>query len=92
MGRLDHIRQNLLDMSPDELRDHVRKIRADRKIRKENPTVKKTRVKTQAKTNDKLLKALKGLSEAEIMALLGVEDAGSASSDKVDQSEGSSED
>ena len=91
MSRLDAIRQNLLDMSPDELRAHVRKIRADRKIRKEPTAVKKTRAKTQSKTNDKVLKALKGLTEEQIMALLGVDDEGSAGSTEVDHSEGSSE-
>jgi hypothetical protein len=93
MTRLDAIRKNLLDMDQDELLAHIRRIRADRKIRKETATVKKTKAKTQSKTNDKLLKALGGLTEDQIKALLGdVEDEGSASPDEVDHSEGSSED
>jgi hypothetical protein len=94
MTRLDAIRQNLLDMDPDQLREHIRKIRADRKIRKEPSAVKKTKAKAQSKTNDKVLKALKGLSEEQIMALLGVElkDEGAAGPTEVDSGEGSSED
>lgn len=93
MTRLDAIRKNLLDMSPDELRAHIRRIRSDRKIRKESTTVKKTKAKTQSKTNDKVLKALSGLTEEQIKAILGdVEDEGSADTDEVDHSEGSSQD
>lgn len=92
MGRLDEIRKNLLDMSPDELRAHIRRIRSDRKLRKESTTVKKTKAKVQSKTNDKVLKALGGLTEEQIKALFGdMEDEGSASPDEVDHSEGSSE-
>lgn len=79
-------------MSPDELRAHIRRIRSDRKLRKESTTVKKTKAKVQSKTNDKVLKALGGLTEEQIKALFGdMEDEGSASPDEVDHSEGSSE-
>lgn len=93
MTRLDYLRKNLLDMDPDELRAHVRRIRSDRKIRKESVTVKKTKAKAQSKTKDKVMKALKGLTEEQIKMLLGdMEDESPADTDQADHSEGSSED
>jgi hypothetical protein len=92
MNRLEALRKNLADMSPEELREKVRSIRAERKTRKERPaTVKKAKVKVE-KDKASILKAMDGMNEKQLAALLAeLENGSSEHSDQVDQGEGSSE-
>lgn len=69
--RLSELRPSILDMDPEALREHVRRIRADRKITKERSSVKKTVARSKDKDKSALNKLLDGLSEEEIEALLG---------------------
>lgn len=94
MSRLDVLKKNMLDMSPDELREHVKDIRRSRKIQKERPASIKKRKVQEGKQKDSMIKALGKLSKAELDALLGgIQDDndGSADTTQVDQGEGSGE-
>lgn len=70
MSRLDAVRKNITEMSEDELREHIRQIRADRKITKGSVTVKKTKAVRSDKAKGKVKSALDGMSQAQMMALL----------------------
>lgn len=86
--RLSQLRKNLEDMSLDELREHVRRIREDRKITKVPRGEKKVRAKRSDKAKTTTAKALAKMSPEELNILLrelGDEDAGS--SDRQDQGE-----
>lgn len=77
MPKLDDVKKNLLDMSPDELREKIREIRADRRISKEPKKVQKTKVRQQdsAKTRmNKLLEKLSPEERREFLEAMGVED------------------
>jgi len=62
MSRLDSIRKNLLNMDPEELREHVRQIRRDRRITKEKPAAKVAKRVTGAKAKDALTKLMDSLT------------------------------
>lgn len=60
----------MLDMSPEELREHVRRIRADRKVHKDRPATLKKRKVASDKERNSLTKALGKLSDEQLQALL----------------------
>lgn len=69
--RLSELRPSILDMDPEVLREHVRRIRADRRLTKERPSVKKTVARSKDKDKTVLDKLLSSLSPEELEALLG---------------------
>lgn len=76
--RLDTLRKNLVDMTPEELREKVRNIRAERKAKKERPaTIKKQREK-KAKDKSALMAAMDKMSPEQLKALLGELEDGSS--------------
>lgn len=70
MPHLEDLKQDMLTMTPDELRAKVRAIREDRKLRKEPTKVRKERVRKAASAKDSVASLLAGLSPAEQEALL----------------------
>lgn len=70
MPRLEDLKRNLLEMSPEELRAKVREIREDRKLRKEPSKARKERVRTEESAPAQLALLMEGLSPAEQEALL----------------------
>lgn len=70
MTRLNDLKKSLVAMSPEELRDQVRKIRTDRKLKKEPTKAKKERVRTADSAKTGLMKLLAGLSPEEREAML----------------------
>ena len=70
MPRLEDLKQSLLDMTEDEIRDKVRAIRADRVIRKQTKAQKAAKAKTRATASDKLAKLTAGMTPAELAKLL----------------------
>lgn len=68
--RIEKLWGHLGNMTPDQIRDHIRKTRTDRKIRKVSATKKKQEVKTQEKKKDKVKDVLKGLSPEAIERLM----------------------
>lgn len=66
MPRLEDLKKNLLDMSPDELRERIRQIRSDRILRKVQP---KTKV-AKAKKESKIKLAIGALSAEDLAKLL----------------------
>jgi hypothetical protein len=89
MNRLKTLRPNLLEMSQEELRDHIRRIRVERRVFKEKPSTKrKAKVKSN-KSASKVVNMLHTLTPDEIRLLLGeVDDGSSGSPSGQDQSEG----
>ena len=69
-NRIEKLWGHLENMTPDELRAHIRKIRNDRKIRKVSRTVKKTAAKKTDSATEKAKKALAGLSPDAIERLM----------------------
>lgn len=67
MPRLEDLKQDLLTMTPEEIRASIRKIRADRIIRKGPKKAEKVARVKKTKTIDTLLAAL---SPADIAKLL----------------------
>jgi ribosomal protein L29 len=70
MGRLDDIRKDITQMSLDELREHVRHLRADRKITKVTRGIKKTKARNSASSKTKVSKALDQMTPEQLEALL----------------------
>jgi hypothetical protein len=70
MSRLDGLRKNITEMSIEELREHIRHIRADRKISKAKVTVKKAKAVRSDKAKSKVGSALNKLSADELKALV----------------------
>jgi hypothetical protein len=70
MGRLDQLRQNLLDMNPEQLRERVREIRRERRIVKEKPAAKVAKRVEGAKAKAQLAKMLEGMTPEQISKLL----------------------
>jgi hypothetical protein len=89
MNRLKLLRTSLLDMSQDELREHIRKIRVERRVFKEKPSSKrKAKVKSN-KSATKVVNMLHTLTPDEIRLLLGeVDDGSSRSPSGQNQGEG----
>lgn len=56
MSRIEQLRQNMLAMSPDELREHIRGIRNDRRVLKGSSKVRKAKVVRAKKATDILSK------------------------------------
>lgn len=76
MPRLEDLRKSLRLMTPEELREKMRELRADRRISKVSPKKRKTQVKAAVKSKTSLQKALGQLSVEEQIALLeGMESA-----------------
>lgn len=88
MNRLARLQKPLQDMSAEEMHELIRHIRADRRLTKERPSVKKTTARTKDKDNRALLALLNSLSPEEREALLNGElgdDAGNGSTAGEDQ-------
>ena len=86
MSRLGKLRVSLLSMDPDQLREHVRQIRIERKITKEKPAAKVAKRVAGGKAKDALLGLLKGMSEADRAAFLKeLGNAGQGSGTEADQ-------
>ena len=81
MNRLARLRKPLTDMSSDELQDLVRYIRADRRLTKERPSIKRKAARSKDKDKTKLASILDGLTDAELEALFG-EPEGDANNSK----------
>lgn len=68
MPRLEDLNKNLLEMTPDELRQRIKEIRQDRIIRKSKaPTAKA--VKEKAAKKDTLRSALDGMTPEQLEEL-----------------------
>jgi len=89
MNRLDQLRPSILDMDIETLREHVRRIRADRKLTKERPAKKRAAARTTDKNKSAMMKLLDGMTPEEIEALLGTgENVGSTgNTSNTDQGE-----
>lgn len=70
MNRLDAVRKNITEMSEEELREHIRQIRIDRKITKGSVTVRKTKAVRSDRAKGKVKSALDAMSQAQMLALL----------------------
>lgn len=70
MPKLEDLRKSLLTMTPDELRERIREVRADRIIRKEAPKKKVERAKAKDKTTIDLRTLLASMSDEERDAFL----------------------
>ncbi len=68
--RIEKLWGHLENMSPDQVRDHVRKIRTDRRVKKLSKTVKKAVTAKKEASTDKAKKALDALSPEAIERLL----------------------
>jgi hypothetical protein len=84
MNRLHALRKSLLEMSPEELREHIRRIRAERRVIKVKPSTKrKAKVKSN-RSAAKVVNMLHTLTPEELKLLLGeVDEHGSP--DDTDQ-------
>lgn len=82
MDRLARLRKPLEEMTTEEAHDLIRRIRADRRLTKERPSVKRKAARSSDKAKTDLAKLLDGMSPEEIAALLGEpgDDAGQGSS------------
>lgn len=63
--KLEDLRKSLLTMTPDQLRERIREIRADRIIRKEAPKAKVDRAKAKDKTQTDLRELIASMSDEE---------------------------
>lgn len=93
-ARLSMLKKSLADMSLEELREHVRGVRADRKVSKEKKKEKKTRQAKVAKTSAGVMKMIAKMSPEEAEALLreleGNDYDSEGSTDQGDQGQGPS--
>lgn len=67
MGRLEDLKQSLLDMTPEEVREQIRFVREDRKLVK---TVAKMPAKKRAANGEKVKAAIAALTPEQKAALL----------------------
>jgi electron transfer flavoprotein alpha/beta subunit len=81
MDRLRDLRKSIADMSLDELREHVRNIRIQRRIVKDKPATKRKKVVASDKSKKKVDTLLGKMSTEQLKALLGELDDGTASSE-----------
>lgn len=70
MPRLEDVKKNLLEMTPDELRAKIIEIREDKKLRKTAPKARKEKIKNKETARKTALTALQGLTEEQKAALL----------------------
>lgn len=70
MSRIEQLRQNLSLMTQEQLRDHIRHIRNDRRVKKEAPRAKKVRVRDGAKRTRKATDVLAKLTPEQRELLL----------------------
>lgn len=68
--RLSTLRKSLEDMSFEELREHVRQIRADRRLTKERPAERKKVKAAKEKSRTSAAKLARSLSASDVEALL----------------------
>ena len=78
MNRLAQLKKPLQDMTADEMHELIRHIRADRRLTKTRPSVKRTAARSKDKDKTNLAALLDGLSPEELEALLNG-DLGNAS-------------
>ena len=91
MSRLGELRVSLLAMTPDQLREHIRQIRIDRRIIKDKPATKVAKRVQGGKAKNALLRLLEGMSEKDralILRELGNADQGSRTDEDQDQGQG----
>jgi hypothetical protein len=92
MDRLAKLRRPLSEMTNEEVHELIRKIRADRRLTKERPSVKVKKARAKDKDKMDLAKLLEGLSPKEIAELFGGTgddaDQGSAAQGNQDQGQG----
>ena len=69
MPRLTSLVKPLDEMTTEELREHLHRIREDRKLRKEAPKAKKQTARKRATAKEKVTALLEGLSEEQRAAL-----------------------
>ena len=70
MNRLARLRKPLEEMTAEEAHDLIRRIRADRRLTKERPSVRRKAAASKDKDKTALSKLLAGMSLEEIDALL----------------------
>lgn len=68
--RLSHLRQNLLDMTPEQLRERVREIRRERRITKEKPAAKVAKKVAGERAKTQLAKLLQNMTPEQIAKIL----------------------
>lgn len=68
--RLSTLKKSITDMNLEELREHVRQIRADRKITKVRAADKKVRAKASDKAKGTAKKAIAKMGADELEALI----------------------
>jgi hypothetical protein len=75
--KISDLKKNMSEMDEDELREHIRRIRADRRITKTSPKVRKNAVRREATTGkraanqvNKVTKLLEGLTPEQIAELM----------------------
>lgn len=71
MSRLANLRKPLEEMSTEEKHELIRLIRSDRRLTKERPKERRKAARSRDKGKTELEKLLAGMTEEEIMALLG---------------------
>lgn len=79
MDRLKSLRKSIADMSLDELREHVRYIRIQRRIVKDKPATKRKKVVASDKSKKKVGSLLDKMSAEQLRALLGEFEDGTTS-------------
>ena len=88
-ARLSMLKKSLEEMTLEELREHVRGIRSDRRISKDKVKEKKTRKATASKSSATMTRIIDKMSPEEMQALLreleGNDYAGEGSADQGDQ-------
>lgn len=70
MDRLKTLRKSVTEMSLEELREHVRQIRIQRRIVKDKPATKAKKVRASNASKDKASKMLAKMTPEQIAALM----------------------
>ena len=84
MSHLDKLRKSIEHMSLDELREHVRTMRGDRRVSKERRGEKKVKARRSSGAKDKTSKALDKMTPEQMAALLAeLEGDGDANSGDI---------
>ena len=77
MSRFSELRKSLLDMSPDELREQIRRIRAERRVSREKPSTKrKAKIKSN-RSASRVVNMIHTLTPEQVRLLIGEVDNGS---------------
>lgn len=71
MGRLEDLRKSLLDMTPEEVREHIRFVREDRRLSKTTAKMPKVKRAAKASATMNLLKGMTVEQRAKLLKELG---------------------